>query len=218
MGKEETMKAAFIQAVINYVRANHTEAIDKAYEYFWDGKNPEDFLKETSLALGFINFEDWLVFDYKANENKETFIDLYIRSNKELKDEEAAVLNKIKNAHIGIYEVKSVSKDKKIMLKDLLFDGEAILRDKMLTKGLKKGDIFAARLLSLDKTHVMSGCVYPFKAEDKKGVLGYMDRMFGRYKRNEKPDGTMKDFVKDYGDIFNIAWMNIILNQIESDV
>ena len=40
MAKEEALKTELIQSIINYVRANHTDAIDKAYEYFWDEKKP----------------------------------------------------------------------------------------------------------------------------------------------------------------------------------
>ena len=57
----------------------------------------------------------------------------------------------------------------------------------------------------------MSGSVYPFRAEDKKAVLDYVNRMFRRYTKNENPNGTMKDFLRDYGDVFNMAWMNLIL-------
>ena len=216
MGKEETLKANLVQAVINYVRASHADAIDKAYEYFWDEKDPEEFLKGTALALGFINFEDWLIFDYKANEAKEIFLDIYAACNKELKDDELALLNKIRCSLISLYEVASVSRDKKITLKDLFLGGEFVLREKAMTRGLKKGDIFAARLLTLDGKSVMSGCVYPYKAGDKQLVLGYTERMFKRYKKNENPEGGMENFLKDYGDTFNMVWMNIILNQTET--
>jgi len=75
----------------------------------------------------------------------------------------------------------------------------------------------AARLLPLDRGHVMSGSVYPFRAEDKKAVLDYVNSIFRRYTKNENPNGMMKDFLKDYGDVFNMAWMNIILNQREDN-
>ena len=61
----------------------------------------------------------------------------------------------------------------------------------------------------------MSGSVYPFRAEDKKAVLDYVNRMFKRYTKNENPKGTMEDFIRDYGDVFNMAWINLILNQLE---
>ncbi len=212
MGKEETLKTDLFQSIINYIREHHAEAIDKAYEYFWDERQPSEILQGTALTIGFMNFEDWLIFDYKSGEAKEPFIDIYIKS-KELKEDEKSLLNKVKGTGISLYEVVSVSKDKRITLKDLLLGGEYIMKDKNLTRGLKKGDIFATRLLNLDKGYVMSGCVYPFRSADKKKVLEYIDRMFSRYKRNENPEGTMKEFLKDYGDIINIAWMSIILNE-----
>ena len=39
--------------------------------------------------------------------------------------------------------------------------------------------------------------------------------MFRRYAKNENPKGTMEDFIRDYGDVFNMAWINLILNQLE---
>jgi hypothetical protein len=208
MGKEEDMKTELLQAIIQYVRDNHKEAIDKAYEYFWDEGEPADFLKGTALELGFINFEDWLVFDYKADGGSETFIDLYVRKTPGLKEGEIALLNNIRDSVLSMYEVMSVSKDKRIVLKDLLLGEEYSVRDKILTRGLNKGDVFATRLLNLDGKYVMSVCVYPFTAGQKKDVLTKVDKQFARYKKNVRKDGTMRDYLKDYGDVFNLIWMH----------
>jgi len=211
MGKEADIKTRLIQSIIQYVRQNHKDAIDKAYEYFWDVNYPDEFLNGTALELGFINFEDWLVFDYKVNDDKESFINLYVKNSGCLQEEELEVIAKIKDSVLGLYEVKSVSKDKRVLLGDLLGGGEFSLREKSLTRGLKKGDIFVTRLLNLDRQHVMSGCVYPFAAGQKKTILEYVDKQFNRYRKNVDPEGTMEKYLKDYGDIFNIIWMNFIL-------
>jgi hypothetical protein len=213
MGKQKDLKIILIKSIINFVRENHKEAIDKAYEYFWDENYPEEFLDGTALSLGFINFEDWLVFDYKANDDKETFIDIFLNCTEELKDNELILLNNIKNSVLSMYEVTSVSKDRGVKLKDLLLDGKYELIDKTLSRGLKKGNVFAARLLTIDSKTVMSGCVYPYSASEKKTVLGYIDKQFKRYIRDEKPDGKMNDYLKDYGDIFNLIWMQFILDR-----
>ena len=210
MGKEETLKTDIICSIIQDVREKHPETIDKAYEYFWDGNTPDELFGGTALSLGFLNFEDWLVFDYKVNDDKETFIDMYIR-NHTLKGKETALLNSLKDSVISLYEVSSVARDKRIILKDLLLESEHTLRDKALTRGLNKGDIFATRLLTLDGKTCMSGCVYPYTADQKKTVLTYVDKQFKRYIKNVKPDGTMRDFLKDYGDVLNIIWMNLII-------
>ena len=211
MGKEEGLKTGLVCSIIQFVRENNAETIDKAYKYFWDDQTPDEFMSGTALSLGFLNFEDWLIFDYKVNKEKETFIDIYIKNNK-LKDDETALLKSLKDSVISLYEVTSVDKDKKIMLKDLLMDSEHTLRDKSLTRGLNKGDIFATRLLTLDKKTCMSGCVYPYSSDHKKPVLAYVDKQFRRYTKNVNPEGTMKDFLKDYGDVLNVIWMNLIMN------
>jgi hypothetical protein len=211
MGNEENLKTDLACSVIQYVRENHADIIDKAYEYFWDNNNPDEFMSGTALSLGFLNFEDWLIFDYKVNAEKETFIDIFLKSNT-LKDNEVALLNSLKGSFISLYEVSSVAKDRKVVLKDLLMDSGPVLQDKTLTRGLNKGDIFATRLLTLDGKTCMSGCVYPFTVDQKKDVLTYMDKQFRRYIKNVKPDGTMRDFLKDYGELLNIIWMNFIMN------
>lgn len=211
MGKQESLKTDLVCSIIRFVRENHAETIDKAYAYFWDDNKPDEFMSGTALSLGFLNFEDWLIFDYKVNNEKETFIDLYLK-NHTVKDDEAALLNSIKDSVISLYEVSSVAKDKKIMLRNLLMDSDHELRDKALTRGLNKGDIFATRLLTLDGKPCMSGCVYPFAAAQKEAVLAYVDQQFKRYTRNVNPDGTMRDFLKDYGDVLNVIWMNLIMN------
>lgn len=211
MGKEESLKTDLVCSIIQFVREKHPDTIDKAYKYFWDEQAPDEFMGGTALSLGFLNFEDWLIFDYKVNKEKETFIDIYIK-NKELKDNEIVLLNSLKDSVISLYEVSSVSKDKRTILKDLLMDSEHTLRDKSLTRGLSKGDIFATRLLTLDGKTCMSGCVYPYSADHKKTVLIYVEKQFRRYKKNVNPEGTIRDFLKDYGDVLNIIWMTLIMN------
>lgn len=214
MGKEEGIKKELLQSIIQYVRDNHKDDIDKAYEYFWDEEEPAERLKGTALELGFINFEDWLLFDYKTADARQTFIDIYIDKTEELKEEEIGVLRKISDSVLSLYEVISVSKDKSIVLKDLLLGDEYSVRDKVLTRGLNKGDVFATRLLNLDGKHVMSVCVYPFTASQKKDVLNTVQKQFARYRKNVKEDGTMREYLKDYGDVFNLSWMHHCFNPI----
>ncbi|MBI5639341.1 MAG: hypothetical protein HZA17_02845 [Nitrospirae bacterium] len=215
MGKEEIIKSELISSIIDFVRSNYAEVIDKAYEYFWDEYKPDEFMAGTALELGFINFEDWLIFNYKVNENKESFIDLFVQRNRDLTELQAAILKNIKGSLLSLFEVVSVSRDKRVLLKDLLLGGEFSLRNKALTRGLGKGDLFATRLLPLDKGYVMSGCVYPYTSAQKKQVLNYIDKQFSRFKRNVNPAGTMRDYLGDYGDVFNLVWMSFILERMK---
>jgi hypothetical protein len=212
MGKEEDIKTGISRIIIESARERHGETIDKAYEYFWDSNHPDEFLNGTALALGFVNFEEWFVFDYKANELGETFLDLYAKDNKCLSAEESSVIARMKDSVLSLYEVASVSKDKRVLLKDLLLGEEVSLRERTLTRGLKKGDIFAARILELDGRHVMSGAVYPYLQTQKKKVLGYVEKQYSRYRRNVNLEGTMREYLKEYGDVFNLVWLQLILD------
>ncbi|MHB8881577.1 MAG: hypothetical protein ACYC69_08755 [Thermodesulfovibrionales bacterium] len=218
MGKQETIKTEVFQAAINFVREHHPEAIDAAYKYYWDDQQPDEFMQGMALELGFMNFEDWLIFDYKANEEKETFLTIYSKCDPCLGDEGKAVIEAIQDSFLSFYEVLSVSEDKRVRLKDLLCGGEFLLGDKNLTRGLNVGDIFATRLLFLDDNYVIGGCVYPYSAEQKQQILRYIDVQFGRYKRNVRQDGTMENYLKDYGDVFNIIWMNYFLDPSANEV
>lgn len=217
MGKEAKQLIELFHDIIQYVRINHTEAIDKAYSYFWDGETPDEFLSGNSLMLGFHNFEDWMVFDHKINEEGDTYIDLFIKDAKDLDEHAASLLRRAKDSVMSLYEVTSVAKDKRVLLKDILFDREAELREKALAQGLKKGDLFATRLFKLDNIDVMSACVYPYNPGQKKKVLAYVDKQFKRYVRNVKKDGTMQDYLKNYGDVFNLIWMNFIIAPPEKE-
>ena len=214
MGKEAKQLKDLFQDIVQHIRTNHADLIDKAYSYFWDGENPDEFLGGTALSLGFHNFEDWMVFTYKVNEEGETFTDLFMQSH-DLGDDTVALLRRAKDSLLSLYEVSSVAKDKRVLLKDVLLDNEADLRDKTLTHGLKKGDLFATRILNLDGKDVMGGCVYPFLTSQKKQILAYLDRQFKRYTKNVKQDGTMRDYLQGYGDVFNLIWMNFIIEPPE---
>jgi hypothetical protein len=212
MGKEEDIKTEIARTIMERAREQHVEAIDKAYEYFWDSNHPDEFMNGTALALGFVNFEDWFIFDYKANEMGETFLDLYAKDKQFPSREESSVLSRMRESVLSLYEVASVSKDKRVLLKDLLLGEEVSLREKTLTRGLKKGDLFAARILELDGRHVMSGSVYPYLQPQKKRVLGYVEKQYSRYRKNVNREGTMREYLKEYGDVFNLVWLQLILD------
>ena len=214
MGKEAKQIKELFQDIIQHVRINHAELIDKAYSYYWDGENPDEFLGGTALSLGFHNFEDWLIFDYKINEQGETFTDFFIK-NRDLSDDAASLLLRARDSVLSLFEVISVAKDKRVLLKDILLDREVDLRDKMIALGLKKGDLFATRILNLDGRDVMGRCVYPYLPAQKKQILAYIAKQFRRYTKNVKNSGTMKDYLKDYGDVFNLIWMNFIIEPPE---
>lgn len=186
--------------LIAYVREYHQDAIDRAYEFFWEEDLPEDFLGGTALDIAFINFEDWLLCDYNDPEQGR-LIDLYIKE-KGPDGGTSKTLKALKESVISLYEVISSNGD--VLLRDLLLGEEVSIKS---PGELKNGDVFATRLIELDGRRVMSRCVYPFGGDSKGAVLADIDSQFNRYLKNKNPEGTMRQFLEEESHVFNTVWV-----------
>jgi hypothetical protein len=200
------IKGELFQSVINFARANQADLIDKAYEFFWEEDDPQDFLGGTALSLAFINFEDWLVCDYRT-EDGNSLIDIYLEASEELDADARETLETMKGSSLGLYEV--VSSDGEVKLKNLLIEEEFTANDESL-KNLAAGDLFASRFVILGGEHVMSRCVYPFSRDVKDRALGFVDKNFKRYTKHKNTEGTIQEFLKEESYLFNILWIDNI--------
>ncbi|GAB4389848.1 MAG: hypothetical protein Kow0025_17850 [Thermodesulfovibrionales bacterium] len=201
----EEVNEAF-QSVVGFVREVHAEEIDGAYEYFWEEDYPEDFLMGAALDLAFINFEDWLVCDYRRPDGS-SYIDLYLEKN-EASAAQKTIMEAMKGSLISLYEVARTGGET-VVLRDLLLDREAVLSGEVPGE-LKLGDLFAARLLEIDGQRVMAPCVYPYGRGHRDAVLDFIDKQFSRYVKNKNPEGTMAQYLKDESYIFNTIWITSI--------
>jgi hypothetical protein len=202
---DKDIRGGLFQSVIDYARANHASMIEQAYEYFWEEDDPQEMLGGTALTLAFINFEDWFVCDYR-NKDGDSIIDLYVGAGDELPDEDIKALEAMRDSFVSLYEV--VSTDGEVTLKDILLDEKFPTKSDALS-ALNPGDIFAARFVEAGGERIMSRCVYPFTQGAKDRLLEFVDQNFKRYGR-KKPEGTMRDFVKDESYIFNLLWLDNI--------
>lgn len=200
-----------MQAVMIYSREKLEDRIDKAYEYFFEEEFPEDILSGAPLDLAFINFEDWFVCDYRTEDGRSP-IDFFVDEEKEgLGEEDLKTFEHMKNSLIRLVEIKSVV-GAEIVMEDIFMGGELKAVDEKRLEGIAVGDLIAARFIDIDGKLVMTGAAYPFGQTMKERVLGYVEKQFSRYARREKDGGTKADFSKKYSDIFNIIWMNGLLD------
>lgn len=202
---EKDIRGSLFQSVINFARAKHSDLIDKAYEFFWEEDDPQDLLGGTALTLAFINFEDWLVCDYRTKDG-DSVIDLYIGASEDLDEEVIRALEAMRDSFISMFEV--VSADGGVTLKDMLLGEEFTLKDETL-RALNVGDIFASRFVDVGGQRAMSRCVYPYTKGSKERLLEYAALNFKRYLK-KNAEGTMRDFVKEESYIFNLLWLDNI--------
>jgi hypothetical protein len=199
----EDIRGRLFNQVITYVREHHREDIDLGYTSFWEEEFPEDFLSGTALELAFINFEDWLLCDYRDKDGR-ALIDTYLE-HEDVTEQDRGTLVAMRDSVVSLYEVSSTGDG--IVLRDLVLDGEVFTRDSALSN-LKPGDVFAARLIPHGDTHVLGRGVYPFHAGARDTLLQYVERQYDRYHRHKNPEGGMRRFLKDEAYLFNIIWVN----------
>jgi hypothetical protein len=201
--REDIWTGAY-NSVVQYARQTHADEIDKAYEYFWEEEYPEDFLSGRALELGFVNFEDWLVCDYRPADGK-GLIDRYVEEQRP-GPEAVRVLEAMRDSVISLYEV--VAGNGAATLRDIALGEDVPIKDERLS-GLLPGKVFAARIIDLGGEHVLGRCVYPF-ADRKEAVLKALDSQFQRYLKNKDPEGDMARFIAEESYMFNTIWVSTL--------
>lgn len=212
VGREESVRKRLVDNLMEFYNENYRDTIGEAHLMFWDDFDPREHLEGHARDIAYQNFFEWICYDFILDpEENKTLIDLYMEQNKKIAQDQHAVLTKMKNSCISLYEVQEVFPDKGLLLKDLLMGGEYDVKEKMATRGLKRWDIFATRLLLIDGQYIMSGSVYPYHIGFKQRILADIMQEYHDYLQ-EFPDGTMDMFLKESGDIFNFYWYDPIQN------
>lgn len=206
---------SILNSIDEFIHEHYQEYLQEAFEYFWEEERPEDILHGMMLEVGELNFEDWLIIDYR-NPYGESFIDLYERYT-ELSEEELTILKALRSSTISLYEVQQQKGDKTI-LKDLLRDRTIEVRIPLMA-GLRPGEIFATRLIEFKGEEIKGGevvmgrCIYPFHPSLKDRALKYLDMQFKRYLKNENPGGNINTFLKDASTVFNTVWITLMAGE-----
>lgn len=198
------MKEELYNSVMEYAREKFPGEIDAAYDYFWEEEDPSEFLMGLALDIAFVNFEDWLVCDYKPREGK-GFIDRYI-DDKNPASEPRAVLEAMRNSFISLYEV--VSGNEGLILNDLALGRQLTVSDVRLN-GLGPGEVFAARVFKSGGILVLGRCVYPFGSR-KDQALSFLEKQFNRYIKNKNPGGDTETFLREESYVFNTLWVSCL--------
>jgi hypothetical protein len=210
-GREESIKQRLVQDILRFVRKNYRDLLDDALDLFWDDFVPDDYLDRAGLEMAEINFWEWVVFDWQPLDDRKSTIDLFLKANKNLTQDETSVLIMMNDAVISLYEVQEVFPEKGLLLKDLVLGGEYEVSEKSATRSLSKWDILAARVLKVDGKHILSGCVYGYPRMQKENILAMIKEGYRGYKLDD-PRLTMKRHLKENSEDFNYYWYDLFQN------
>ncbi|MDP2210654.1 MAG: SEC-C metal-binding domain-containing protein [Candidatus Aquicultor sp.] len=212
---EASTKKRQVDAILTYLSKQHREAIEDAYEVFFEEFDPEEHLDGGLQNMAMINFWDWVVSDaladYDDPDNRTTLLDLYIEDNREqLTGDDLSVLGKLRNSYLSLYEVAEVYPEEGLFFEDLLLGGSFSVRERTATRYLNKWDIIAVRLLEIDGEWAMSGSIYSYHRHRKAKLIQEFKSDYELLK-GDYPDFTMRDSLKENGDLFMYHWYEPLL-------
>ncbi len=207
----ELLNSAF-NSVIEYLRESAAEEIDDAYDFFWEEEDPEDILGGTALGIAFINFEDWLVCDYRRKALHESLIDVYIKAKKP-DGRTSSVLTAMRDSVLSVYRVKAIGEGS-CAVEDMLGGGESALTGTAVPK-LRQGDIFGGRIFEFEGRNLLGRGIYPFNESNLDRAKVFFDKELKRYMRKH-PDGTLRQMLKEEAYYMNVVWLNCLLTRNKS--
>lgn len=211
-GMEESIWKRLVQDLLRFFESHYQDSIEDALAIFWGDFNPMQYLDRESLLKAEINFMEWILYDFIIDEEDEkTLIDLYLENIRISSPDEHRILTMMRDSVISLYEVQEVFPEKGLLLKDILFGGKYDVKEKAATRSLRKWDVFAARLLHIDGSYIMSGSVYPYTLKQKQRLLDDIQEAFKDYKK-DFPNDTLYDFLKTNSELFNFYWYYPIQN------
>ena len=200
--------------VMEYARTELPKLIDDAYEYFWEEEDPTEIVGGQALELALLNFEDWFVCDYRHGDYATSIVDIYINA-KDPDETVKAVLTKLRDSHLSMYEV--TRQGNPIGLKDIALNEDEFELDDSQLESLEPGYVFATRFIEVDGKQIMGTGVYPFGKEMKDPIIYLIEAQFKRYTKNKNTEGTMKDFLKDEPYAFNMTWVSCLYRPKKDD-
>jgi len=205
--REEEERQKAVDTLLRFGKRNYRKELDAARLRFWGEYDPMGNLSYDEMEAGDINFWEWVVFDCKPDpENGKSLIDLYREKKRMLSLDEISMLEKMRAACLSLFEVREVFPDRGLILKDLLLGGEYEVTEKMATRGLRRWDILACRLLHIDGDWILTGAIYLYLVQQKEQVLHKIKNAFKKYKE-AVPHATLHEFLKTEGYLFNHLWM-----------
>jgi hypothetical protein len=192
--------------IIAYARQNFGEELDDAYDDFWEDEDPTDYFMGTVIDLAFVNFEDWMVCDYRPKEGK-GIIDRYIEEKNPV-GELKSMLEAMRDSVISLYEVTAVDGDT-LTLRDLPRDNETTVPTGGI-EGLTPGEVFAARVIEQNGQNALGRGIWPFGSQRKDQAMEFFKSHIDRVHRNRDANEDINTTLKTDAYVFNNIWISCL--------
>ena len=174
----------------------------QGFSFFWGGRFALDAVEEIDQDDTRRTIE-WLLHDYHTSAEGKRIIELFLETQASGYPPEArAILDAWAGSALGIFRMIELDNQNALHLLDLLRQEELTVRDVMLARNARPGDLLIGRLYALQDVNRLSMMTFLLPPDYEPGLVQYVTNAHDLY-QDEHPGATWDTFLRENGHIFN---------------
>lgn len=158
-----------------------------------------------------VKYNAWFIWDLEI-EDGVTVADMFLeQKGRTLEPGERAFLARMRQSHLGLYQVEAVEPGRGVTLRDLFTKDTVMVHERRGSEDLVGWDIVGARVVTHeDALPVFEGGLYLYPASEKAELIRILKRDRRKYLK-QFPDADLASFLKRHGMVFNWLWLELVV-------
>ena len=180
------------------MKSKYRGDLEKAYRLFFRKRFRPPHEMEEEERIRFHLFLDWFIYDYPLRSGL-TMVEEFSRQKEDrISDKDRFLLQWGKESCLSLYEVRSVTPNRGMTLRDLFTEEEIDVFEVSGTREIVKWDILFTRLIRMGSVNKLSGIATTLPREVKDEVISSIQDLWAKAKQEEGL-ATWPAFMKAYG-------------------
>lgn len=158
-----------------------------------------------------VKYNSWFIWDLDIDGGV-TVADMFLaQKGRTLEPAERAFVARLRQSHLGLYQVEGVEPGRGVMLRDLFTRDTVFVRERQGSEQIVRWDILGARVVTHeDGLPVFDGGLYLYPVSEKTALLRTLKRYRRKYLK-QFPDADLASFLKRHGMVFNWLWLDLVV-------
>ena len=175
--------------------------LTNAYNLYWGGVYEVEAARQVP-SDDMRRMLEWFVHDYPTGDDRKPLLEWFIETQTADYPPEAVETLRAWAASVsGVFRVLSIPGDGQLELYDCLRQGNLTVRDEMLARNIKPGDLLVGRLFELGGVKRLSYMTMILPAAFEPELVAYATNAYNRYAADHY-QATLDTFLRQNGHIF----------------
>lgn len=180
------------------MRGKYRGDLEKAYRLFFRKRFRSFHEMEEEERIRFYLFLDWFIYDYPLRSGLTMVDEFSHQKENSLSDQDRSLLQWGKESYLSLYEVRSVTLNRGMTLKDLFTEEVIDVFEVSGTREIVKWDILFTRLIRMGSVSKLSGAAVHVLREGKDEILSSIQDLWVKARAEEGLE-RWPEFMKAYG-------------------